>query len=99
MSLFQKSEPVHTLLLENNEAKSPGADNALKVGAAEEPLAGPENTVLVVCVASDPVNVPLVVTGLPETVMKLGRLNPTLVTVPDPAADQAIVPSVWPVTT
>jgi len=40
----------------------------------------------------DKASVPLVVTGLPVTVKMLGALNPTLVTVPEPAGD-AQVPS------
>ena len=57
--------------------------SARNVGVVAEPVAGPENTVLAVWVASVPVKVPVVVTGEPDTVrMLLGSVRPTEVTVP-----------------
>jgi len=61
------------------------ATNALNVGAAALPLVGPAHTLFAVCVAKANVNVPVVVTGLPDTVKIAGADNPTLVTVPEPA--------------
>ena len=63
------------------------ATSARNVGVAATPVVGPLNTVLAVCVASVPVNVPEVVTGEPLTVIIDGSDKPTLVTVPpDPVA-------------
>src|SRR6185312_17287752 len=58
-----------------------------KVGADAAPDVGPAQTALAICVFSDPVSVPVVVTGLPETVKMPGRDRPTDVTVPEPTFD------------
>lgn len=55
---------------------------ARKVGAASAPLAGPANTVFAVSVAKVIANVPVVVTGLPETEKIDGAVNATDVTEP-----------------
>ena len=67
------------------------ATRVLKVGAVGEPVLGPANIVLLVCVASVADSVPVVVMGLPAIVNSDGRLNPTLVT--------ALTLRVLPVTT
>jgi hypothetical protein len=60
---------------------------------AAEPVVGPAHTKLAVCVAKVPVNVPVPVTGLPETVrMDDGRARPTLETVPAPAVVHDVLP-------
>jgi hypothetical protein len=59
----------------------------LNVGVAATPEDGPANTKLAFCVLNVPVNVPLVVTGEPDTVNIDGKDNATEVTVPSPAAD------------
>ena len=58
--------------------------NALKVGAAAEPLDGPAKIVFTAWVVNVPVNVPLLVTGELVTAMIDGNDNPTEVTVPVP---------------
>ena len=76
---------------------------ARNVGVAAPPDVGPENMVFAVCVASDPVSVPDVVTGEPDTLKIAGSDKATLVTVPDPpegAALAHVVPfhvNTWPV--
>jgi DNA invertase Pin-like site-specific DNA recombinase len=45
------------------------------------------------CVASEPVNVPVEVTGLPVTLKIPGKDNPTLLTVPAPWADRDVFPA------
>lgn len=70
------------------------ATAVLKVGAAAAPLVGPANKVFAACVARTAVNVPLEVTGDPETVRKAGMDNATEVTVPVPVpGGTANVPS------
>ena len=54
------------------------------VGVAAAPVVGPAHTRLADCVASVPVRVPVLMTGLPDTVNMPGRASPTLVTVPVP---------------
>src|SRR5438270_2553062 len=62
--------------------------NARIVGVAGDPVVGPARTVLALCVARDTASVPLLVTGDPDTVRSApGTVSPTLVTVPDPAAE------------
>lgn len=59
------------------------ATSALKVGVAADPVVGPAQTKLAVCVAKERAKVPEPVTGLPDTERMLeGALSPTLVTVP-----------------
>ena len=53
-----------------------------KVGVAALPLVGPLQILLAAWVANDPVNVPLVVIGLPETEKIPGNAKATEVTVP-----------------
>ena len=48
--------------------------SVLNVGIDGPPVTGPANTVLLFCVASVPVGVPVVVTGEPETVPPLARV-------------------------
>ena len=60
--------------------------NALKVGAAAEPLDGPAKIEFTACVVNVPVNVPLLVTGELVTAMIDGKDNPTDVTVPTDVA-------------
>ena len=64
--------------------------NARKVGAAAAPLLGPANKVLTDCVVSVPVNVPLLVTGEPDTDMMEGSAKATEVTY-DSAGMSAVV--------
>ena len=54
--------------------------SARKVGAAADPLDGPAKMELTACVVKVPVNVPLPVTGEPETVMIEGSAKATDVT-------------------
>lgn len=54
--------------------------NARKVGVAAAPLLGPANKVFTACVVSAPVNVPLLVTGEPDTDMMDGNDKATDVT-------------------
>lgn len=56
--------------------------NALKVGVAAAPLAGPAKIAFTACVVSVPVSVPLLVTGELVTAMIDGNDKPTEVTVP-----------------
>ena len=58
--------------------------NALKVGAAAEPLDGPAKIAFTACVVSVPVSVPLLVTGEPDTEIIDGSVKATEVTVPVP---------------
>jgi len=68
--------------------KSAGA-NERNVGAAALPDDGPANTKFAASVANAKVNVPLVVTGEPDTVKIPGADSPTLVTVPVPDGKSA----------
>lgn len=65
--------------------------NALKVGTAAPPVVGPAYTKLADCELDVNVNVPVVVTGEPETLKMDGADNPTLVTVPPPPPKLVIV--------
>src|SRR6185312_8444151 len=58
------------------------ATKARNPGAAAAPDAGPANTVFAFWLAREPVSVPEVVTGEPETENIFGSESPTLVTVP-----------------
>src|SRR5690349_20222560 len=54
---------------------------ARKVGTAAPPEVGPANTVFANCVVKEPVNVPVDVTGDPDTLKtETGNARPTLVT-------------------
>jgi len=53
---------------------------ALKVGVAAAPLLGPAKTEFTACVVNVPVNVPLLVTGEPDTVIIEGNAKATEVT-------------------
>mgnify|MGYP000724067725 CR=1 FL=1 len=75
--------PAAGRYVDDKSGMSP-ATSARNVGAAALPDAGPENTRFAVCVASEPVSVPDVVTGEPVTVNMAGNASDTLVTVPKP---------------
>ena len=63
------------------------------VGVAAAPVVGPAQTRLADWVASVPVRVPVLVTGLPDTArILLGNANATLVTVPAPTLDHDVLP-------
>lgn len=84
------STPV-TPLARGMSGMSP-ATSIRNVGMPVEPL-GAAKTVFAASLASVAVNVPELVTGLPETVNMLGSANPTLVTVPPaPVAEIVMVP-------
>ncbi len=55
---------------------------ARNVGAAAEPVVGPNQPTLADCAASDTASVPALVTADPATVKTVGIVKPTLVTVP-----------------
>ena len=69
------------MVLEVRLAGRSAATRARKAGAPAAPL-GAAKTKLAVWLARVALRVPLVVTGEPVTVKRLGRLRPTLLTVP-----------------
>ncbi len=77
-------------------AVTSAATSERNVGAASAPVAGPDQTRFLACVAKVPVSVPVDVTGEPVTVKIPGSASATLCTVPTEGPPSLILVPVVP---